>query len=268
MLLKMLKAGDKDKHSMSAGTQSVERGCELLRHVARGGRDGSRITDLCEATSLNRPTAHRILSSLVKAGLLQQHPGSPRYFLGSGLFELGMAAPSPIARFPQVRSMVEQLAAATGDTVYLMLRSHEEFVCVWRAEGAYPIKANVTAIGDRRPLASGVAGLSMLAGLPAANASLLIAQNAPQLAHFCRMSADDACRHVQSGREKGYVVGFGAVMEGVASIGKAVPAPYGHPYLGLSISAISSRIPPERIAGLAELLAKTTRDMAILIAEG
>jgi DNA-binding IclR family transcriptional regulator len=243
----------------------VKRACELLKHVARGGSAGSRITDLCEAAALNRPTAHRILASLVKAGLLQQHPGSPRYFLGSGLYELGMAAPSPIARFSQVRSMIEQLAATTGDTVYLMLRSHGEFICAWRAEGAYPIKANVTAIGDRRPIASGVAGLSILAGLPPADASLLIEQNEAELARFCRMSAADALRHVQAGRNKGYVLSYGAVMEGVAAVGMCVPSAYGHPYLGLSVSAISPRIPPERIEALVELLGKATREMSLLI---
>jgi DNA-binding IclR family transcriptional regulator len=56
-------------------------------------------------------------------------------------------------------------------------------------------------------------------------------------------------------------------MEGVAAIGKYVPAPYGHPYLGLSISAISSRIPLERVETLDELLTRATREVAVLINE-
>ena len=246
------------------GAQSVDRSCELLRAVARAGRQGSRLLDLCNATGLNRPTAHRILRSLVQAGLLQQYPQTPRYFLGPGLFELGLAAPNPIAGFPEIRGMVDQLATATEDTVSLMLRSHEEVVCVWRAEGAFPIKANMLGVGDRRPLAASVAGLSILAALPPADAAVLIAQNTPDLRRYCRMEVADVLRHVQAGREAGYVVAFNGVMDGVAAVGHAVAAPYGHPYLALSISAVSSRIPPERIESLAALLAKVTQKIARL----
>jgi DNA-binding IclR family transcriptional regulator len=222
------------------------------------------MVDLCAATGLNRPTAHRILRSLVQAGLLKQRVGSPRYFLGPGLFELGQAAPNPIASFPEVRGLVEQLSATTGDTAYLMLRSHEEVVCMWRAEGAYPIKANVLALGDRRPLGASVAGLSLLAALPAADASALILQNTPGLARHCRMEAADVERHVRVGRAAGYVVGCNAVMEGVTAVGHAVPAPYGHPYLALSISAVNARIPEQRIASLVALLGKVTQKIANL----
>lgn len=249
----------------TTGAQSVDRSCELLRAVARAGRDGSRLLDLCNATGLKRPTAHRILRSLVQAGLLQQYPQSPRYFLGLGLFELGLAAPNPIAGFPEIRGSVDQLAAATEDTVSLMLRSHEEVVCIWRAEGAFPIKANVLSVGDRRPLAASVAGLSILAALPAADAAVLIEQNTPDLPRYCRMAALDVLRHVQAGREAGYVVAFNGVMDGVAAVGCAVPAPYGHPYLALSISAVSSRIPPERIESLVGLLTKVTQKIAKLV---
>ncbi|WP_411880300.1 IclR family transcriptional regulator [Polaromonas sp. YR568] len=248
----------------STGAQTVDRACELLREIARTGAGGVRILDLCHATGLSRPTAHRILRSLQLAGLVRQSPENRRYALGSGLFELGMAAPNPITQFPQVRSVAEELAASTEDTVYLMLRSYDDVLCAWRAQGAYPIKANVVALGDRRPMGASVAGLCLLAGLPEAESNALIAANAPYLPAFCRMTPADVTRHVNDARDKGYSVGVNAVMEGVTAVGMAVPASYQRPCMALSVSAISSRIPPERIPALVEQLKRSAARIAAI----
>ncbi|MES2976946.1 MAG: helix-turn-helix domain-containing protein [Pseudomonadota bacterium] len=238
------------KTETPSGAQTVDRACALLRELARSGATGLRLLDLCNSTGLSRPTVHRILQSLQTAHLVQQNPVTRRYALGGGLFELGLAAPSPLVQFPQVRSLVEELAASTDDTVYLMLRSYDDVLCAWRAQGAYPIKANVVALGDRRPISASVAGLALLASLPSAESARLIEGNSGSLPNFCRMTSADVSRHVADARRLGYSVGVNAVMEGVTAVGMAVPATYDRPYLSLSVSAISARIPASRIPEL------------------
>lgn len=249
---------------LATGAQTVDRACELLREIARTGARGIRLLDLCNATGLSRPTVHRILRSLQFAALVQQSTDTRRYALGSGMFELGMATPNPITQFPQVRSIVEELAASTNDTVYLMLRSYDDVLCAWRAQGAYPIKANVVALGDRRPLGASVAGLGILGALPEEESDALINANSASLSDFCRMTASDVKRHVQEARSKGYAVGVNAVMEGVTAVGMAVPASYQRPYMALSVSAISLRIPPDRIAELVVQLRHTAAKIAAI----
>ncbi|MDB5851021.1 MAG: hypothetical protein JWP29_4773 [Rhodoferax sp.] len=247
-----------------AGAQTVDRACDLLREVARGGALGVRILDLCNSTGLSRPTAHRILRSLQAAGLVQQLAENRRYALGSGMFELGLAAPNPIAQFPQVRSAIEELAASTNDTVYLMLRSYDDVVCAWRAQGAFPIKPNVVPVGERRPVAASMAGLALLGALPAADADALMQANRPDLARFCRMSFDDVQRNVRDARRNGYSTGANAVIEGITAVGIAVPASYGRPFLAMSVSAISYRIPPERVPELVGQLQRTAEKIATI----
>ena len=247
------------------GAQTVDRACELLREVALHGAAGGRMVDLCGATGLSRPTAHRILRSLAAAGLVRQRADTRRYTLGHGLFELGLAAPNPVEAFPAVRGLVEQLAHATQDTVYLMLRSYDDALCVWRAEGAYPIKANVVALGDRRPLGASAAGLSILAGLPETEAERIIAASTPALGRFCRASADDVRNYVAAARHLGHAASRELVMEGVCAVGMAVPARYGRPTLGLSVSAIASRIPDTRVAELAAQLRMTAEAIAAVM---
>ena len=220
--------------------------------------------DLCEATGLSRPTVHRILQSLQASGLVQQSAETKRYSLGLGMFELGLAAPNPVARFPQVRSIVEELAARTQDTVYLMLRSHEDVVCAWRAQGNYPIKANIVALGDRRPMGASAAGLCLLSALPQAESDKLIDATAAELPAFCRMTADDVRRHAKQARSKGHSVFVNAVMEGVTAVGMAIPSSYQRPFMSLSVSAITPRIPASRVPELVALLAQYTGKIAAL----
>lgn len=253
----------KTSESAPGGAQTVDRACELLREIARTGLYGARLLDLCNATELSRPTVHRILQSLQAAGLVQQLAESRRYALGSGMFELGMAAPNPVTQFPQVRSIVEELAAVTDDTVYLMLRSYEDVLCAWRAQGVYPIKPNIVALGNRRPVSASMAGLGMLGALPEEEADALITANSGYLPAFCRMTEADVRRLVGDARSKGFSTGVNAVIEGVAAVGMAIPSSYQRPYMALSVSAIASRIPQERIPELVVLLKR----YAVRIAE-
>ena len=71
-------------------------------------------------------------------------------------------------------------------------------------------------------------------------------------------------RHVTDARDKGYSVGVNAVMEGVTAVGMAVPASYQRPFMALSVSAISSRIPPERIPALVEQLKRSAARIAAI----
>jgi DNA-binding IclR family transcriptional regulator len=246
------------------GAQTVDRACHLLREVARGGILGVRMLDLCEATTLNRPTAHRILRSLQAAGLVRQLAESRRYALGPGMFELGLAAPNPIAQFPHVRSAIEELAASTDDTVYLMLRSYDDVVCAWRAQGAFPIKPNVVPLGERRPVAASMAGLALLGALPAADADAVIEANRPELARFCRMTFDEVLAKTREARALGYSQGTNAVIDGITAVGYAVPASYGRPFLAMSVSAIANRIPPERVPELVRQLRRTAEKIAAI----
>ena len=264
-----------DHADTTAGAQTVDRACELLREIARTGPRGIRILDLCNTTGLSRPTTHRILRSLQAAGLVQQYTENRRYALGSGMFELGMAARNGpriqknlrLTRTPQHQRLPLQRVQGLTDGCFvqgaeysrepssmLMLRSYDDVLCAWRAQGAFPIKPNVVPLGERRPLAASMAGLGILGALPEDESDALIAANSSYLPAFCKMSVSDVKRHVQDARQKGYSTGVNAVIEGITAVGMAVPSSYQRPYMALSVSAISSRIPPERIATLVSQL--------------
>ncbi|MEO8135978.1 MAG: IclR family transcriptional regulator C-terminal domain-containing protein [Betaproteobacteria bacterium] len=247
------------------GAQTVDRACAILKEVARAGAEGARMIDLCHATGLSRPTAHRILLSLIAAGFVRQESASRRYSLGRALFEIGLAAPSPIESYPEVTHLLYELAHDTQDTTYLMMRSNDDVVCAGRGEGAYPIKANIVSPGDRRPMAGSAAGLSLLAALDPHEADAIVRRSGPSLARYCRLSEDDARACIDAARRNAYILVENLVMDGVTAVGMAIPSRHARAYLAISVSAIASRITPQRVPELVASLEYTARRIAAIV---
>lgn len=257
-----------EKHEvvgLSASSQTVERACTLLWQLARAGAEHARMLDLCAATGLSRPTVHRILKSLSAAGLVRQDARTRRYGLGVGLFELGLAAPAPVQAFPEITRLIDELAESTQDTAYLMMRSQDEVVCVWRGVGDFPIRANIVAPGDRRPLAASAAGLCLLGAMPAERSDLILNAGRNVLPGKCRLPLGELRQLVAHARLHGHSVGEGLVMEGVTGVGRAVPSRSAAPFLAISISGISSRITQQRLPALLDSLNDTAQRIAKLI---
>ncbi len=112
----------------------------LLRSVSARNRLGARLIDLCTEVNIERPTAHRILQGLVSEGLIRQDETTKRYFLGSMIYEMGLAASPRTNMRDLCHAHLQQIAQATGDTVFLTTRTGFDGVCIDRAEGAFPIK--------------------------------------------------------------------------------------------------------------------------------
>jgi len=256
---------DSSKNTMPAAAQSVERAAALLRVVAAHGPDGARLLDVASETGLARPTAHRLLKQLCAERLLTQGQDR-RYLLGSLLYELGLAAPSPIQRLDRMRPRLQALADLTGDTAYLVMRSGDEAVCLDLAEGSYPIRARTFEIGARRPLGMGAAGLALLAAQPSSEARAIIERNADSLN---RHGLPPATLLDRLGRaQPDHAVSLGTITEGVIGIAVVVPAQVGIPYLAVSIAAISSRIPDSRLPLLFKELRTITHHLAVIEASG
>ena len=80
------------------------------------------------------------------------------------------------------------------------------------------------------------------------------------------MAFDDVQRLVREAREQGYSTGANAVIEGITAVGLAVPAQHHQrPFLAMSVSAISYRIPPERVPDLVAQLRRTADKIAEII---
>jgi DNA-binding IclR family transcriptional regulator len=236
----------------------------LLKLVARHGPKGVRLNELTEQANLSRPTVHRLLQSLINGGLVRQVDGR-RYELGTTLFELGLAAPSPVERLRELRPLIEELAHESGDTAFLAVRRGDEMLYLVRAEGSFPVRIHLIREGDRLPLPASAAGICLMTWMPESEvASIFAKHHDPE--HFPWATEATIRQLMRDVQKQGYLLGENTVALGVTGLGMAVPSRVGIPYMGVSISAITSRVAHARIPKLTAMLKSTAEKISAMLA--
>ncbi|CAN5283467.1 IclR family transcriptional regulator [soil metagenome] len=208
-----------DMTQVIPGTQLIGRVASVLRAVSGAMPSGLRTTAVADAAGLSRPTAHRILSSLVAEGFVDQDPITGRWLLGPELFLLGSLAAERYDITLVASDSVRELASATGESAFLSARRGDETVCLVREEGAFPIRSFVLSEGVRFPLGVASAGLVILSFLADAEVDRYLA-GSDLAARFGADHAPDRLRaRISATRSTGYAVNPGLIVEGSWGMG-------------------------------------------------
>jgi DNA-binding IclR family transcriptional regulator len=246
----------------SSGTQTIHRAAAVLRLLAANNRSGLRLVEVTKAMALEHSTVHRMLHGLIAEGLVAQDRSTRRYFLGPGLYELGLAAAPRLQLRDVCQRHLRSVAEQTGDTVFLIARSGFDGICLDRLEGAFPIKAMVLHVGGRRPLNIGAGGIAILSALPDAEIASICAVNSERVAKaFPRYSDRTLRKRIANARMKGYVENEIAEADIARSVSVAVRDRNGTTLGAISVTAIRSRLEGKRVEEVARLLSKAAQDI-------
>lgn len=236
------------------GSQSIVRALKLIRSVAKHNDRGITLSKIASETGLHVATTHRILSVLVSEGILASNPKSKCYHLGMEVYLLADTARQFFIR-DQFRSVLEQIAKETEDTVFLLIRSGNDVLCIDRMEGKFPIRMMTIDVGVRKPLGIGAGSVSLIAFLPDEEFEKVLAVNANRYAQFKITVERIKCMGISS-RRLGYVVSENLFHEGVTSIGVPIINSQGEIVAAITVSTISQRMPAKRREGIARFVKK------------
>lgn len=244
------------------GTQTIHRAGAILRAIARFGPSGARLVDLTQTVGLTRPTTHRILRGLIAETMVVQNMRTRRYQLGSLIFELGLAT-TQRSVVPEIcRPVVRRLAELTRDTVYLVVRSGFDVVCLDRAEGSYPIRAVTLDVGGRRPLGLGAGGVALLATFPDEEVRQVIDHHCRAHPNYDGVTAEMLWRAVEEARRDGFGRNQEAMSPGIRGIGAAIPTEGDRAFAAISIACISERMTRQRFTELGAMLVEAVGSLA------
>jgi DNA-binding IclR family transcriptional regulator len=227
------------------GAQSVQRAIALLRAVAHRNDSGARLSNLARDVSLHPATARRLLSVLTAEGLTSFDPISKIYKIGITLYHLGSSANQFTIR-EQFRSSLEKIARVTEDTVFLVIRSGNDCICIDRIEGKFPIRALTIDVGVSRPLGVGAGSLALVAFLPKEQFEAVVTANAHRYKMYDNLTADLIRELGHKSKKRGYVASQGIFWPGVTSLSVPVFDQYRNIVAAITVTAISSRMTRER----------------------
>lgn len=235
------------------GTQSIERALHVLLEITARSRFGWRPTDLAARCGLDRGTTHRILASLVRAGLVRQRVSDRHYVPGPRLFEMGIALPAYPAFQAQCQPVLARMARTMPGYALLSVRSGMDVVCIASA-GAPAYLGTAFDVGARRPLVANAAGTALLAALPREEARAIVARLLQPVE-----IPDDAQRTAlrrlwQRSAAAGYGVNLGITARGVNAVAVAVHDATGAPFASLALAGPAAQLPLARIADAVTML--------------
>lgn len=125
------------------------------------------ITELALRLGLAKSTVHRLASTLLAAGFLEQNPSSDRYRLGLSLFALGMLVRRRMDVSSEALTSLHELRDRTGETVHLAVMEHTDIMYLFNLETRQAIGMR-SYLGVRKPAYCTSEGRAMLAFSPSA----------------------------------------------------------------------------------------------------
>jgi DNA-binding IclR family transcriptional regulator len=169
---------------MSDLTGGIHRTIVLLRHLATADGRGRRLKDIADAAGLPRPTTHRILASLIAEGMVERDAGAKVYRLGLDLFMLAARAGNPMNLRELCRPALLRLTGSLGETIFVLVRSGFDAVCIDRTAGPLPIRSFTGDIGGSVMLGIGQGAMAILAHLTPGEQDEVIRYNLPRMRDY------------------------------------------------------------------------------------
>lgn len=239
------RAGPRDLESLD-GTQSIVRAANIVNLVASHSIDGLRVVDVADGLGLARPTAHRILQTLVAQGWLMRGPDSKRYLLGHALFELGLTAAPQFKLREICQPSLDRIARRTGHTAFLTIRSGGDAISIARSQGK-PLAITPLQVGVHRPLGIGAGSLALLMILPDEEVERIVVLNARRLRTFADVNTKILMETVSLCRRQGFAYHDERLIKGVSGVALPLIDGVGEILGALSISALLPKLESEVI---------------------
>ena len=178
------------------GIQSIEVGARVLKALARS-RHSMMLRDLAAAAGLAPAKAHRYLVSLVRAGLVEQHPETGRYDLGAFAVRLGLSALGRLEPLELAMPVLQSLGDKIGQTVAAAVwGTHGATIVRWRGSEA-PVTASLR-VGSVMPLARSATGGTFLAFMPEQKTARMLTKELAENARLGLKPADREAAQIWS----------------------------------------------------------------------
>jgi IclR family KDG regulon transcriptional repressor len=241
--------------------QAIERAVSILNAFSPEDPELG-VTELAERLGLHKSTVHRFMVNLDAAGLVERNPRTGRYRLGLRIFELGGLVMQQMNLWDEALPFLEGLVHDTGETGHLAVLDGGEAIYIERVEARRALRVP-SAIGRGYPAHATNLGKVLLADLAPEQVEQIVAERG--LAAYTPHTITDPeglAAELERIRAVGYAVDNEEYDEGLRCIGAPVRDHSGHVVAALGIGGPVTRITPDRVDELAELVMTAARGLS------
>lgn len=200
------------------------------------------ISALAERLHLAKSTVHRLASTLVDAGMLEQNPRTDEYRLGLAVFELGTLVRRKLDLLFEARPWLATLRDRTGETVDLSVLNHDSVICVNFLESDKVSRIR-SGLGLRMPAHCTAEGKALMAFQPPQVVDRIMAAGLEQRTPLTVTNPAALREELSKVRARGYAIDDEQYELGV----RGVAAPI-RDESGMSVAAIGASGPTQRLS--------------------
>lgn len=237
------------------------RAIAILEHISRLDAPIS-LADLIPRVALPKPTVHRMLVLLERAGLLTREPTGKSYSVGPRLAYLARDVMLNATVRATRHAILRRLVAEVGETCNLTMLDQGQVMYMDRVESAWPLRVDLKA-GSVVPLHCSASGKLFMSRMPPAKRRALIAQLL--LTRYTDNTITDAARldaELERIRAKGVAVDNEEYLAGLVCVAVPVVLQDGRVCASVAVQAPVARLPVARALEHVPLLTRAAASMA------
>ena len=221
--------------------RTVRRALAILRAFRSTDRELP-LGEIALRAQLDKATTHRLLRTLMVERLIDQQEAGMTYSLSIGVLELaaGLTREGDLRQLAQ--PVLAALAESTGTTAFLGVVHDRQALCIGRVDGGLAIQIRSWSLGGRLPLHGGAGPRVLLANLPAAERTRLLAGKLEALTPKTPTDPAELRDRLETIRERGWDIGINEIIEGIASVAAPVRGRDGSVIATISISGLNAHM--------------------------
>ena len=228
----------------AASVQSVDRALTILEMLAREGEAG--VTEIAADLGVHKSTAFRLLATLEAHRLVEQDGDRGRYRLGVGNLRLAGATTARLDLVTEARPVCRQLAADTGETVNITVRSETSALYLDQVVAGSSAVHSHNWVGQHIPLhatSNGKVLLSELSDDELKKAVLAL----PRVTDRTVTSRAKLRADLAEVREAGYALVVDELEVGLTAAAAPIRSAHGDVIASMSISGPTFRLTEEKL---------------------
>lgn len=241
-----------------AKSATLAKGLDILNVLEASGAP-LKLRQIMAALSLPKPTAHRILATLIAYGLVRYDANEATYQLGMRLFEMARRVWEDIDLRGAASAEMARLNEMTGESIALALIDDGTATYIDEVEGRHHLRER-TRVGQRVPLLRTAIGKVLAAGLDQAARGRLIIDAARSETDRGRFAdAAEVRAHLDLVNARGYALELEEHIAGIVGVAAPILDHRGVTVAAIGLTAPATRLGRERLHELGPLLIEATR---------
>ncbi len=244
--------------SMKARSATLAKGLEILSFVGAQKRPVS-LKDVMTGLGMTKPTAHRLLATLVDHGMIRYEATEATYRLGMHLFELSRQVWQDVDLRGSAMAEMQKLHAMTGETVSLAILTPDGAVYIDEMQSSHHLREQ-SRVGQRVSMWQSAMGKALISGLAHDEREKLQREDEAAILKGGRYDAlADLSRHLDLVNARGYAIEVDEDLPGISGVAAPIVDHRGITVAAIGLSGATERLDRDALHRLGPDVIEATR---------